>query len=186
MDLLHQIFECGHVITETNGPKPAINRWLVGFLKYRSKINKEGRGRIKMSRLYYSLKINKCHPVLPLFLENSEYKLSWAHKLYFSHVHRTLGSITPSKKRVCLFSNNFKEYILVSLMIQWILSQDIQCRHFYSSKHLGEVSQSVKACVAGRQGAMNPCFSAIFLMDISDCSSSKDSNNISPLHFLMT
>ena len=74
-----------------------------------------------MCRLYFSLKINNCrHPVLPNFLKRSEYKLCWAHKPYFSRVHRILGTATPSNKRACLFGNDFRKCIQVSQMIQWI------------------------------------------------------------------
>ena len=79
MDLRHQIFEFGHVLSELNGSKPATSRWWFGFLKHRSKINKEGCGGITLFRLYFSSKINNCYPVLPVFLERSEYKLCWAH-----------------------------------------------------------------------------------------------------------
>ena len=166
MDLLHQIFEGDHVLSEISGSKPAINRWRVDFLKHRSKINKEGWGGITMSRLYFSPKINKYHPVLLVFLERSEYKLCWANKPYFSHAHRILGTITPSNEGVWLFSNDFRKCIQGTSSGKYIF---------------GTVSQPVKACIAGRQSAMDPCLSAVFLMDISDRPSSKDSKNMSPV-----
>ena len=164
MDLLWQIFEGSHVLSETSKSKPAINRWRVGFLKYRSKINEEGWGGITKSRLYFPPKLISV-TLFCLFLERSEYKLCWAHQPYFSHVHRILDTITPSNKRVCLFSNDFRKCVQVSQVNQWILSQDIQCRHFSNTNILGTVSYPVKACIAGRQDAMDPWFSVVFLMD---------------------
>ena len=67
-------------------------------------------------------------------LERSEYKLYWAQKPYFSHVHIFLGTITPSNKHVSLFSNDFK-CTQVSQMIQWILSHDNQYRHISNTKY---------------------------------------------------
>ena len=131
-----------------------------------------------MSRLYFFQKINNCYPVLPVFLEQSEYKLCWAHKSYFSHIHRILGTIAPSNKRVCLFSNEFRKCIHVFQMIQRILSQDIHCRYFLNAKNLGTVSQPLKTCIPGRLDAMSQCFSAVFWMDRL--------NNMSPIHFWVT
>ena len=137
MDLLYQIFEGSHVLSEISKSKPAINRWRVGFLKCRSKINKEGWGGITISRLYFPPKLISV-TLFCLFLERSEYKLCWAHKPYVSHAHRILGTITPSSKHVCLFRNDFRKCVQVSKINQLILSLDIQCRHFSNAKHLGD------------------------------------------------
>ena len=138
MDLLHQIFKGGREFSKISGSEPVLNRWRVDFLKRKSKINKKCRDCISPPKLI-SFTV-----FCLVFLKRSEYKVCWAHKPYFSHVHRILGAITRSNKCLCLFSNDFRKCIQVSQKIQWILLQDIQCRHFSNTKNFWDGRSQLK------------------------------------------